>query len=123
MTQVPAFLLRRLYVKGSLRNEADGCAFELANTLGSGYADKVLPLRIDGADIDPARCAFVIDGEVLPFDEISEANPMTLAMNGALSVRIEGLTLATGEHAIEMGFIVSGMGEMRFEAKDAIADA
>ena len=123
MTQVPAFLLRRLYVKGSLRNEADVCAFDLSNTLGSGYADKVLPLRIDGADIDPAVCAFVIEGLALPFNEISEANPMTLAMNGALTVKVEGHSLAAGEHAIEMGFIVTGLGEMRFEVKDTVADA
>ena len=120
--QVPSFLLRRLYVKGSLRNEAAGVAFDLSNTLGSGYADQVLPLRIDGEDIPPAACAFVIDGVPLRFDDVSADRPMTLAMNGALTVRVEGRTLTAGEHSVEMAFIVTGMGEMRFDVKDTVHD-
>ena len=120
--QVPSFLLRRLYVKGSLRNEGGGVVFDLSNTLGSGYADQVLPLRIDGEDVQPSTCAFIIDGAPLRFDEVSAERPMTLAMNGALTVRVEGRTLAPGEHTVEMAFIVTGMGEMRFDVKDAIDD-
>jgi len=120
--QVPSFLLRRLYVKGSLRNEDGGVAFDLSNTLGSGYADQVLPLRLDGEDIDSSSCAFVIEGQQLRFDEISAERPMTLAMNGALSVRVEGRTLAAGEHTVELAFIVTGMGEMRFDVKDTVHD-
>ena len=85
--QVPAFLLRRLYVKGSLRNEDGGFAFDLENTLGTGYADQVLPLRIDGEDILPAVCLFVADGVALSFDDISAETPMTLPMNRALTFR------------------------------------
>jgi hydroxymethylglutaryl-CoA reductase (NADPH) len=118
--QVPSFLLRRLYVKGSLRNEAGGLAFDLSNTLGSGYADQVLPLRIDGEDIPPETCAFVIDGVPLRFDAVSAEKPMTLAMNGALTVRVDARTLSPGEHTVEMAFIVTGMGEMRFDVKDTI---
>jgi hypothetical protein len=119
--QVPAFLLRRLYVKGSLRQQENGIMFDLKNSLGSGYADRVLPLRIDGRDVPPSDCAFIVDGEVLPFDSISEARPMTLALNRALSVRASALRLDPGEHQIELGFIVTGMGEMRFDVKDTIA--
>ena len=121
--QVPAFLLRRLYVKGSLRNEDGGFAFDLENTLGTGYADQVLPLRIDGEDIVPAVCAFVVDGVALSFDDISADTPMTLPMNRALTIRVVGTTLAPGEHTIEMAFVVTAMGEMRFEMKDVITDA
>lgn len=121
--QVPAFLLRRLYVKGSLRNEGGGFAFDLENTLGSGYADQVLPLRIDGEDIAPHTCAFVVEGVAFPFDEISADSPMTLPMNRALTVRVAGMMLPPGEHSIEMAFVVTAMGEMRFDMKDVIPDA
>ena len=120
--QVPAFLLRRLYVKGTLRNEDGAVAFDLSNTLGSGYADQVLPLRIDGEDVDPATCAFVIEGKPVRFDEINADNPMTLGMNAALTVRAQGRSLEPGEHSIELAFIVTGMGEMRFDVKDTIAN-
>jgi hypothetical protein len=120
--QVPAFLLRRLYVKGSLRNESTGFAFDLENTLGTGYADQVLPLRIDDTDIPPAACAFVVDEQTLPFEDVSSNKPMTLAMNRTLTVRVQGAALSPGEHRIEMAFVVTGMGEMRFDMKDVVCD-
>jgi hypothetical protein len=118
--QVPAFLLRRLYVKGSLRRHNGGIAFDLSNTLGSGYADQVLPLRIDGADVDPAGCAFVVDGRRISFDSITAQDPMTLGMNATLTVEAAALALDPGEHTIELAFIVTGMGEMRFDVKDTL---
>ena len=120
--QVPAFLLRRLYVKGSLRQEGEDLLFELKNTLGSGYADRVLPLRIDGAEIPPADCLFIVEGEPRRFDSITEQAPMTLGLEHTLSVRAAGVRLAPGEHQIELGFIVTGMGEMRFDVKDSLRD-
>jgi hypothetical protein len=121
--QVPAFLLRRLYVKGSLRHENSALVFDLHNALGSGYADRVLPLRIDGEEVTPGSCAFVVEGQPVPFESISETQPMTLAMGRTLSVRAEGLRLEPGQHSIELGFIVTGMGEMRFDVEDSISDA
>ena len=38
MVSVPGFLLRRLYVKESLKNTDTGFEFLLRNRLGSGYA-------------------------------------------------------------------------------------
>jgi len=121
--QVPSFLLRRLYVKGSLRNEPPGFAFDLSNTLGSGYADQVLPLHVDGNVIPPDVCAFVVDGASIRFDGVTAANPMTLGMNATLTVRVDGRSLDPGEHTIELAFIVTGMGEMRFDVKDTLRDA
>ena len=42
--KVPGFILRRLYLKGSLRNMPGGFQFQLQNNLGSGQARKLMPL-------------------------------------------------------------------------------
>jgi hypothetical protein len=118
--QVPEFLLRRLYVKGSLRNEDGGFAFDLRNTLGSGYADRVLPLVIDGDEVPVESAMFIVDGEELPFESITEERPMTLGMNKTLVVRVKGDSLAAGAHTITMGFVVTAMGPMKFDVTDAI---
>jgi hypothetical protein len=120
--QVPEFLLRRLYVKGSLRNVDGGWAFDLRNSLGSGYAEQVLPLTLDGDEVPVEAARFVVDGKSTPFNEVSAANPMTLAMNGDVTVVIDGNALEVGKHRIGMGFVVTGMGEMRFEVTDVIED-
>ncbi len=118
--KVPAFLLRRLYVKGSLRNVDGGIGFDLRNTLGSGYAQRALPLFVDGDEMPLSATRFIVHGEVTPFAEVSSEHPMTLAMNKTVTVSVTGRTLDPGKHKIDIGFVVIGMGEMRFDVTDAL---
>jgi hypothetical protein len=120
--QVPAFLLRRLYVKGSLRNDNGGFAFDLKNSLGSGYAESVLPLTVDGVEVPIASASFVTDGEALPFPDVSSERPMTLGMNKVVTVAVTGQALPPGKHKIGIGFVVTGMGKMEFDVTDVIAE-
>jgi hydroxymethylglutaryl-CoA reductase (NADPH) len=121
--KVPAFLLRRLYVKGSLRNVNGGFEFDLKNSLGSGYAERVLPISIDGEALPIEATRFVVDGESMPFASVSADKPMTLAMNKTVTIGVDGRTLTEGKHKIEVGFLVTGMGELQFDVTDAIDGA
>jgi hypothetical protein len=118
--QVPAFLLRRLYVKGSLRHEGDGFAFDLKNSLGSGYAEQVLPLTVDGDEVPATQATFAVDGERVPFPDVSSERPFTLAMNKLVTIAVAGRTLDPGKHKLGVGFIVTGMGKMQFDVTDVI---
>ena len=121
--KVPAFLLRRLYVKGSLRPTGDGFAFDLKNTLGSGYAEGALPLLLDETELPLAATSFAVEGAVTRFADVSPEQPMTLGMNRAVTVTVDGTRLAAGKHKLSIGFIVVGMGEMRFDVTDVIEEA
>ena len=118
--QVPAFLLRRLYVKGSLRNVDGGFEFDLKNTLGSGYAEAALPLSVDGVELPLSSARFIVDGVALRFDEVSSERTMTLGMNRTVTVAAEAAPLPPGKHKIAIGFVVTGMGNMAFDVTDAI---
>jgi hypothetical protein len=120
--EVPAFLLRRLYVRGSLRNENGGFAFDLMNALGSGYAERVLPISVDGDEVPVEAAAFTVDGETVRFSEVSADRPMTLGLNKTVTLIVDGKTLSDGKHNISVGFVVTGMGEMRFDVTDAVGD-
>lgn len=120
MVSVPGFLLRRLYRKGSLRNADGGCEFTLENRLGSGYAQRMLPLAIDGADMNPDKVAFILDGKTTPFSAVSPDAAFTLAMNKTIVVRINGAALAPGPHTVAMGFVVPGIGALRFDFTDVV---
>lgn len=120
--EVPTFLLRRLYVKGSLRNEGAGFAFDLKNSLGSGYAEQVLPVTLDGEVLPVESAAFTVDGETVRFSDVSGERPMTLGFHRAVTINVAGRTLVDGKHKIGMGFVVTGMGEMRFDVTDVIGD-
>lgn len=119
--KVPPFLLRRLYVKGSLTATADGFTFRLENRLGSGYAKRMLPLTLDGEPLDLAASTFEIDGEETAFDAVSESVPFTLAMNKTTTIAYRGGAVAPGPHRVGMGFEVAGLGELGFDFTDEAA--
>lgn len=122
MVTVPGFLLRRLYVKQSLKNTAKGFEFQLKNSLGSGYAHKLWPLTVDGKEIPPEQSYFVLDGQETAFSQVSRERTFTLAMNKTITVQVDDVTLEPGPHRLGMGFDVPGLGTLRFDFTDVVAD-
>lgn len=122
MVSVPGFILRRLYVKGSLKNAAAGFEFELRNILGSGYSTKVWPLKLDGEELQATASYFIVGGKETPFSDVSADNTFSLEINKTITVWTDGAALEPGVHTIEMGFDVPGLGTMRFDFTDEVAD-
>ena len=118
MVTVPSFLLRRLYVKGSLRNTDQGVQFQLMNKLGSGYARKLLPLKVDGQEIPLQRCSFSVDGNRVPFDSVSDETPFALELNKITVLTITGMSLSAKAHKVNISFQVPGLGTLQFDFTD-----
>jgi hypothetical protein len=118
--KVPGFLLRRLYVKGSLHATQGGFAFQLRNKLGSGYARRLLPLTLDGDELDMASTGFEVDGKPQSFQDVTKDTPFTLGMNKITIISYSGAPLAEGPHKIGMRFEVAGLGELGFDFTDAV---
>ena len=118
--KIPAFLLRRLYVKGSLTQTPEGFQFQLRNRLGSGYARRLLPLTLDGAELDMSATTFEMDGVVASFDAVSEGTPFTMAMNRTTTIAYAGAPLSDGPHTVGMRFVVAGLGELGFDFSDLV---
>ena len=119
--QVPGFLLRRLYVRGSLRRTDDGFQLELKNTLGSGYARRLLPLKVNGEALPLESCFFEVEGERHSFADVTPDSPFSLALNRTSVLGGEGVGLPEGVVQITIGFEVQGLGELSFSVKDAPA--
>ncbi len=107
-------------MKGSLRNTDGGFAFDLKNSLGSGYAEQVLPITLDGDELPVETARFVVAGEATGFADVSADRPMTLGMNRVVTIAIAGHRLEAGKHKLGIGFVVAGMGTMQFDVTDAI---
>ena len=123
MVTVPGFLLRRLYVKQSLRNTPDGFEFDLRNGLGSGYTRRLEPLTVDGVEVPIERTSFVLEGERTGFGEVSRERTFTIVLNKTITVRVDGQTLDPGPRKIGMGFEVPGLGTLRFDFTDMVSSA
>ena len=122
MVSVPGFLLRRLYVKSSLKNATGGFEFQLKNDLGSGYAHKMWPLKVDGAELPMESTFFFLDGREATFSDVSKENTFSLAMRKTITIWVDKVALAPGPHKLEMAFEVPGLGIMRFDFTDVLAD-
>ena len=120
MIIVPSFLLKRLYIKGSLRNKDQGFQFELKNTLGSGYGTELLPLTLDGKELPKESSYFIVDTEEIPFSTVSKDKPFTLAMNKPLTILSKRVTLSEGPHKIGFRFVAQGLGKLGFEVTDLV---
>jgi beta-fructofuranosidase len=93
MPGVPEFLLRKLFVKGSLKRLLDGFEFQLNNTL---ISVSVTSLRIAADDhpIPILKLFLKFPGRPeIPAAFISEAHPVELPLNTPLSIR----AVASGE--------------------------
>ena len=123
MVMIPAFLLRRLYVKSSLKNVSDGFEFQLRNRLGSGYAHKMWPLSLDGEEVPIENTFFVLDGRKQTFSDVSKDSTFTLAMNKTITISVDHVSVDPGPHKIGMGFDVPGLGTLRFDFTDVVSDS
>lgn len=121
MILVPKFLLRRLYVKDSLRNNDRGFQFQLKNSLGSGYGNELLPLNLDGSDLSKEDSYFILDGEEIPFSAVSKDRPFTLKMNTVATITVKGVTLTEGPHKIGFSFVAQGLGKLAFDVTDLVS--
>ena len=125
MLSVPSFLLRKLYVKGSLQNTPKGISFRLRNSLGSGYAEQMSPLTLDGREMPLEDTSFYVDSEPSyvdseprSFDTVSKANPFCLLLNQDTVITVENVSLSPEPHKVGMGFKVPGLGMLRFDFID-----
>lgn len=121
MPLVPAFILRRLYIKGSLQNTEFGWRFTLRNSLGSGYAIGLAPLKLDDSTEIPMSDAwFESDGVIVTFDQVTETNTFGLKMNREIVINVNGPKLESGEHTVYFGCVVPGIGQIGFDFKDDV---
>ena len=118
MVSVPSFLLRQLYVKGTLKTTSQGVEFQLRNKLGSGYAEVMLPLSINGANVPLESCFFSVEGNLTRFDQVTKEQPFTLALNRDTTVIVREASLTAGPHTIGVSFRVPGLGLLRFDFTD-----
>ena len=118
MLSVPSFLLRKLYVKGSLESTSHGLSFRLRNSLGSGYAEAMSPLTLDGREIPMEDTYFSVDSEPRSFDTVSKENPFGLLLNQDTVITVENTSLSPEPHTGGMGFKGPGLGMLRFDFID-----
>ena len=80
------------------------------------------PLIVDGAEIPVDKVFFEMGGDPTSFADVSRENTFSLSMNKQITISVEGVTLEPGPRKIGMGFDVPGLGTLKFDFTDNVAD-
>lgn len=118
--KVPAFLLRRLYLPGSLRNTDRGWEFVLRNSLGSGEAVALEPLAVDGRTLPAESCFFHLEDAAVPFSSVDDDHRFGLDAGKDIVISVTGAPLEAGPHSIVMAFTVPVFGRLVLEFSDVV---
>jgi alpha-N-arabinofuranosidase len=94
---IPEFVLRKLFVQGSLQAHADGFSFALRNTFAPGTITG-LGLEVDGKAVPAAGLTLQAGNEAArPAAAISPENPFPLPVGLTVHVRVLGVSIGQGQ--------------------------
>ena len=107
---VPEFLVRKLYVPGSLAELEEGFAFVLRNTFAPATVQS-LALEVDGTLVPPAAVSLTrVGGLPMTTQMLSEASPLLFPVGADLRVEVRGV--ATRPHAVRIRAVTREVGEI-----------
>lgn len=120
MAKIPEFLLKALYVKGSLQNNADGFEFQMKNDLGPARIIGARPLQLDRKPIPLDSCRFEHQDQAASFAEVTADNSVLMRKGEAVTVKVDGQPLRPGRRTLGISVIVKDMGNISFSVTDQV---
>lgn len=120
MSAIPAFILKKLYIYGSLVNTAEGCQLQIKNTLAPGTITGVGAVTIDGT-VYPQKNVIVVRGaERIAAASASTAHPLSFDLNVVVTLIVMGVTLTAGEHRVSLDVATREVGRLKFDVTDKV---
>jgi hypothetical protein len=118
--QIPAFLLRKLYVKGSLENVDNGFVFKLKNPLSAGTAVSVQPIKVGETEYPLEALTISSEGVEIKGTDISAENAFPIKVGVEINLHVAGEPLAEGEHKVFISLKTKEAGTLAFDFTDAV---
>ncbi len=120
MPGLPAFVLKKLYVKGSLKNTDEGFVLSIRNTLAPGTITGIAPLQVDGQSYPLEKISLQVGEASLPASEISVSAPYQFPLNATATIRVAGEALASGAHQVVITVKSQEVGELKISVSDTL---
>jgi hydroxymethylglutaryl-CoA reductase (NADPH) len=122
MPAIPPFVLKKLYVKGSLRAEDDGFALTLRNSIAPGVIVAFTGLDVDGQSVRASQITVTLpNGDTRPASEISTDAPLPFPADATITLRTVGQTLNSGPHELAIHVVVQEVGPLELPISDMVA--
>ena len=121
MSIIPKFLMKRIYVSGSLRETSEGIAFDLVNAIGPGILTRLNAIKLNELEFSPSEIMLMIGEKIFKGHEISEANPAVFFHNQKITCFLLGGKLADGLHNITVDILSREAGKVVVTIQDKYA--
>ena len=122
MPAIPPFVLKKLYVKGSLHAEDDGFVLDLKNTIAPATITAVTGLDVDGQATAPAQVTLVPpNGNPCLASAVSAQAPLHFPIGATVTLRTAGKTLEPGPHELIIHVVVQEVGPLEIPVSDTLA--
>ena len=117
----PPFVLTKLYVKGSLKNNEKGFQFDLKNVIDSGTLIEIGPITVDGKPYDMASITLVTSQQERTGDQVTRTNPLSIYLGMLFTLKINGEPLGPGDHSFNVSVLTREIGRIKFDFQDTLA--
>lgn len=117
---IPAALLRRFYVGGSLQNaEQGGFGFRLKNTVAPTTIVSLGPIEIDNEPYAASQVTLTASKSRLA-STVSDQTPLHLKMGKEIALHIDAEALTPGEHEVTVHAMTKEVGPVIIAVTETI---
>jgi hypothetical protein len=117
---IPSFLLAKLYVKGSLKNNDTGFEFSLKNIIDSTMLIGIGPITVGEKNYEGGAITMTVADKTVNGADLSRSNSIPVRMGVPLKVTIVGDKLAAGAQKISVSATTSDIGKIKFDISDTV---
>ncbi len=121
MPAIPPAILKKLYVKNSLKNEERGFSLALQNPIAPGVILGLKGVTVDGKSV-PMDVVTIVqpNGTAVPAVAVSEENPILFPVGTTITLTVQGMTLSPGTHQIGIRVVVKDVGPLEIPIADRV---
>jgi hypothetical protein len=112
--RVPGFLVRQIYVAGSLRNHGTGFSLQARNSIGDGWLDGIGSITVDGQPIPIADISATREGDPTAYRaiDVRPETPVLFRRGDVVTFWIAGWVLDPGDHKLEVELHERQLGDL-----------
>jgi hydroxymethylglutaryl-CoA reductase (NADPH) len=118
---IPSFLLAKLYIKGSLKNTADGFEFSLKNIIDNTMLSGIGPIMVGEKSYEGGVLRMTVGDKSWKGDEVSRTNPIPARMGNIIRVEVTGEKLPPGAQRVSVTATTADIGRIKFDISDNVA--
>jgi hypothetical protein len=113
-------MFKRLYVKGSMKNQDEGFVFQIKNTIDSGQISGLTKIAVDGEERPLDGITVTIGSKTREASSITWSASLYVGYGAVMTIYVPG-TLESGDHTVTLQANIPELGRISLPATDTVA--